>query len=307
MATTRRHYRSFFWPVLLIVIGVIALLVDLNVISADRLYRLADLWPLILIVIGLILIARRTLQGSAVELASALILLIAAGAAVAYVSVGPAIPGGTHTLTAHDQIGSLKTVTLVIDVGAADVTVVGDSALGNDLYRAVVDYSGQTPRVELNKDTGELHISQEGGFGFFGNRHLAIDLHISPAVGWSFNVNTGAANATLRLAPINVGSIEMNAGSSRVDITLGPPKGQVQIRVNGGALTLHVHRPKGTEASAQVSGGAVNLTGDGHRTGAIGNAKWQTDGYSAASDAYNIEANGGACTVTVDATAAPAD
>jgi hypothetical protein len=49
----RRHYRSFFWPVVLIVIGAIALLVDLNVISADRLYRLADLWPLILVVIGL--------------------------------------------------------------------------------------------------------------------------------------------------------------------------------------------------------------------------------------------------------------
>jgi hypothetical protein len=303
MATTRRHYRSFFWPVLLIVIGVIALLVDLNVISADRLYRLADLWPLILIVIGLILIARRTLQGSAVDLASALILLIAAGAAVAYVSVGPAIPGGTHTLTTHDQIGSLKTATVVIDVGAADVTVVGDSALGNDLYKAVINYSGQAPRVDLNKDTGELHISQEGGFGFFGNRHLAVDLHLNPAVGWSFSFNTGAANATLKLAPITVGSIEMNAGSSRVDITLGPPKGLVPIRVNGGALTVRVHRPKGTQASAQVSGGAVNLTGDGNRRGAIGNARWQSDGFSGAADFYDIEVNGGACTVTVDATA----
>jgi hypothetical protein len=65
-------------------------------------------------------------------------------------------------------------------------------------------------------------------------------------------------------------------------------------------LTVHVHRPKGTEASAQVSGGAVNLTGDGNRRGAIGSARWQTDGYGGAADAYNIEVNGGACTVTVD-------
>src|SRR5258708_24246109 len=104
----RPNYRSFFWPVVLIVIGIFALLVDLNLISADRLYRLADLWPLILIVIGLELIARRTLQGSAVDIAAVLILLIAGVGAIAYVAAGPAIPGGTHTLSASDPVGRLS-------------------------------------------------------------------------------------------------------------------------------------------------------------------------------------------------------
>src|ERR1700704_5566926 len=124
----RRHYRSFFWPVVLILIGIFALLVDLNVISGDRLYRLADLWPLILIVIGLELIARRTLQGSAVNLAAILILVIAGVGAVAYVAVGPAIPGGTHTLTASGQVGTLTAAKLDVQVGAADLTVVGDKS-----------------------------------------------------------------------------------------------------------------------------------------------------------------------------------
>src|SRR6266851_52114 len=72
----RQRYRGFFWPAVLIVIGIFALLVDLNVISADRLYRLADLWPLILIVLGLELIARRTLQGAAVDIAAVLIMVV---------------------------------------------------------------------------------------------------------------------------------------------------------------------------------------------------------------------------------------
>jgi hypothetical protein len=50
----------------------------------------------------------------------------------------------------------------------------------------------------------------------------------------------------------------------------------------------------------------VNLIGDGHRVGAIGNAKWQSDGYGTATDAYQIEVNGGACTVTVD-TSSPSE
>jgi hypothetical protein len=295
-----RHYRSFFWPVVLIVIGIFALLVDLNVISADRLYRLADLWPLILIVIGLELIARRTLQGAAVDIAAVLILVIAGVGAIAYVAVGPAIPGGTQTLTSSDQAGSLSAASLDLEVGAADVTVVGDTRMGSDLYRAVLTYSGPKPEVTLDKETGELRISQQGQFGIFGSRHLAIDLHISPSVSWSFSLNSGATNATFNLTNVKVTSIESNTGAVQLNITVGPPKGIVPISANGGALTVRVHRPSGVEVSVQVSGGAVNLTADGHHTGAIGSARWQSDGYATAGDAYSIEVNGGACTVTVD-------
>ena len=296
----RRHYRSFFWPVVLIVIGLFALLVDLNVISSDRLYRLADLWPLTLIVIGLELIARRTLQGAAVDVAAVLILLIAGVGAIAYVSVGPAIPGGTHTLSASGPVGSLTAASLDVQVGAANLTVVGDTSLGPDLYKAVLTYSGPKPEVTLNSQIGDLRISQQGEFGIFGSRHLAIDLHISPAVSWSISLNSGATNATLELTDVKVTSIETNTGASRLNIIVGQPKGMVPISANGGALTVRVHRLSGTEVSVQVSGGAVNLTADGHHAGAIGSARWQSDGYANAKDAYAIEVNGGACAVTVD-------
>jgi hypothetical protein len=300
----RHRYRSFFWPLVLIVVGLIALLIQLNVISSDRLYRLADLWPLILIVIGLELIARRALTGVAVDVATALILLIAGGAAITYVALGPAIPGGIRALDTSGQVGNLKAATVEVDVGAATINIQGNSSLGSDLYRAHIEYSGPTPKVTLDKSTGNLRISQEGGF-FVSNRHFVLDLQVSPAVTWSIQVNSGAATDTFMLGEVRVGSIELNTGASREDITLGAPKGMVPITINGGALTVRIHRPAGTQAAAHVSGGAVNLTGDGHRTGAIGSAKWQTDGYDGATDAYRIEVNGGASTVIVD-TSAPA-
>jgi hypothetical protein len=63
-----------------------------------------------------------------------------------------------------------------------------------------------------------------------------------------------------------------------------------------------VHRPAGVGVSAQVSGGVVSLTGDGHHEGGIGTVGWQSDGYADGTNAYNIEVSGGACTVTVDTT-----
>ena len=43
----RIRYSGLIWPGVLIVLGVIALLVNTNVITADRLYRLGDLWPVL--------------------------------------------------------------------------------------------------------------------------------------------------------------------------------------------------------------------------------------------------------------------
>jgi hypothetical protein len=77
----------------------------------------------------------------------------------------------------------------------------------------------------------------------------------------------------------------------------------VPITVDGGALTVNVHRPKGVAASVAVSGGAVNLTFDGRQSHAVGTVTAQTSDYNRASDRYQIQVNGGASNVTVDASA----
>jgi hypothetical protein len=179
------------------------------------------------------------------------------------------------------------------------MTVEGNGALGTDLYRAHIEYAGSKPQVSLDRSTGDLQISQNNEFGFFGSRRLVLDLQISSAVAWNFSVNTGAASDTFKLSTLKVGSMELSTGASHEDITLGAPTGVVPISVNGGALTVHIQRPSGTEASVQVSGGAVNLNADGRQYHAVGDQSWQSNGYSGAADAYRVDVNGGACNVTM--------
>src|SRR4029077_12293523 len=88
----RAGYRSFFWPAVLITVGIVALLVSSGVISADRLYLLLNLWPVILIVIGLELLGRRAFPGTAGEVAAVLIVAVAAAGAIAYVAIAPSVP-----------------------------------------------------------------------------------------------------------------------------------------------------------------------------------------------------------------------
>lgn len=295
------RYRSFFWPALLILIGVIALLANANIISVDQLARLADLWPLILVVIGLELIVGRALQGRAADVAALLIALLAVGGALAYVAAGPHLPTGTQTMDASNPLGNLSQASLQLDDGAATTTIRSSSDMGSDLYHAHITYSGQKPSVSLDTSSGQLHISQyNSGFPFFQNRRFDLDLQINSQVPWKITTNSGASTDTFRLSGVNVTSIELNTGASKEDLTLGPPTGTVQITINGGVVTVHLHRPSGTQASVDVSGGAVSLDADGHGYHGIGSESWQSDGYGSATDRYQVMVNGGASTVTMD-------
>ena len=44
------RYRSFFWPALLILAGIVALLVNVGQIPAERVFQVVNLWPLVLVV-----------------------------------------------------------------------------------------------------------------------------------------------------------------------------------------------------------------------------------------------------------------
>ena len=297
---TVRRYRSYFWPAVLILIGIVALLVNSGVISTDRLNLLFDLWPVILIVIGLELLARRAIPGQNGDVAAVLIVLLAAGGAVAYVALAPN-PTTSGKLDSHAALGNLDRAALEIDAGAATITVTGTSSLEGDLYHATITYSGSRPEIDLNRSDGTLTISQgNNGFGLFQTRRFTLDLQINSSIPWTITSNGGASTETFQLASVPLKSMDLNTGASREDITLGSPSGVVPITINGGALTVNLHRPAGTGASVNVSGGAVSLIFDGHQNRAIGEVQ---EGTGSSADTYRVQVSGGACTVTMDANA----
>lgn len=293
------RYRGLFWPAALIILGGIALLVNTNVISADRLYRLADLWPLLLIVIGLeLFVARTPMASNTAAIASVLILLVALGGTIAYVAVGPAVPR-SGTVGGSAALDGLDHASLEVNVGGATLKMVG-SDLGSDLYKASIDYSGPAPNISFERSSGHVVISQNSGFHFLGSQRFALDMKLSTKVKWSIAVHSGAATDTFDFSKLQLKSLEDDTGASREDITLGTPSGDVPIDVNGGALTVNLHRPSGTAADISVSGGAVTLNLDGRVQHAVGSVSAST---GASGDMFTVRVNGGACTVTMDTSA----
>jgi len=293
------RYRSFFWPAVLILAGVVALLVNIGALPVDRLILLVNLWPLILIVIGLEIIVRRGFQGTSADVAAALVVILAVAGSAAYVAINPS-PAATSKMDISAAVGDLHQASLDVNVGSATIEVSGGSDLGSLLYRAHVEYPGPKPDITFDGSTGALRISQNSNFPFgFANGRFRLNVQLNESVSWTVDENTGASKDTIKLPHAKVSAITVNTGASSEEMTLGPPNGIVPVEINGGALTVHIHRPSGTEVSVRVSGGADSLDADGHSQHGIGDLRYDSSGFGG-SDGYRITVNGGACTVTLD-------
>lgn len=297
------RHRSYIWPAILIVIGAVALLVNLGLLPAERLYLLVNLWPLILIVIGLELILRRSLPSRSRDIASVLILLLAIGGAAAYVIAGPTSLA-VHTFDARSPAAGVEQASLEIDVGAANMRIATSDGVEGDLYRVHVEYSASAPTITFDQATDIVRIAQGSlNIPLLQSRRLALDVKLNQSVAWSVTENSGASTTRLDLSHARIGTININTGASSHDLYLGDPTGIVPVTINGGSLNVHVHRPQGVATSIAISGGAVNLNADGRQTHGIGNVSWQSAGFSIESDGYQVEVHGGACNVTLDAAA----
>jgi hypothetical protein len=297
------RYRSFFWPALLVLVGVVALLVNTGQIPVERLGQLFDLWPLILIVIGVELILRRTMQGVAGDIAAALIVLLAIVGAASYLTLTPN-PAATKTMNSSADLGSASSMTLSLSVGGASVTI-DDAAPAGQLYQAHIEYNGSTPHVAVDTASNTLQIDQrdQGGISVFQARKFALTLHLSPSVNWAMELNSGAATIKMSVPNTHVSSLKFNTGASTDDVTLGTPASVVPVTFNAGAVTVRVHRPSGVPVSVDVSGAGLSVNVDGRSYHALGHITATQDLGGAG---YDLRVNGGACNVTVDS-AAPSD
>jgi hypothetical protein len=298
------RYRSFFWPSVLILAGVVALLVNIGGLPFERLILLVNLWPLILIVIGLEIIVRRGFHGTSADVAAALVVILAVAGGAAYIAINPS-PTATGKLDSTAPAGGLRQASVEIDAGSGTIDLSAGSDLGSQLYRAHLEYPGPRPDVTFDKSTGALLISQRSNYPFgITHGHLTVTIQLNSEVRWTITENMGASKDTLNLQHVPVSAITLNNGAADEELRLGPATGVVPVDISGGAVTVHVHRPSGTEASVTVSGGAVNLDADGHSQHGIGDLTYQSSGFDGSADGYRIRVSGGACTVTLDTTPA---
>lgn len=327
-----RGYRSLFWPLLLIGVGLVWLLGNLGVISAANLSVLARLWPLFLIAIGLdLLIGRRSaLLGALIGLGTVVLV-------VALMLAGPSLGWSSNLDVRSDSYSaplddaSSARVDLNLSVGTSTVRPLADSTnlIEADLrYVGEIDFrvEGGAERVVSLGQRGEVNVGFNP-FGFFlpwnGNNDLRWDVGLSPAVPMALSIHNGVGEANLDLSSLQLTSLSLNGGVGEIHATLPATRTPYRATVNNGVGEVSLTIMRGAALDLTVSGGVggltidvpdgaavrltsqgglgdLNLPGDLVRiSGQDHEGVWETDGFSQAELPITIEYNGGVGGLTV--------
>lgn len=306
----KRPYRSLFWPVILIGVGIIWLLGNFNIIPAANISMLLNLWPVILIVIGLdILFARRSPLAGAVIAALAIILVIAVLAA------GPALglPAGPtlQSRTINEPIGGAQSAEISLDLSSIP-TRVGSSQDRANLFEGQIDYYGALDYNSTGNPNRRISLSHHYSgnvltWDMFANAQWKIGL--SPDVPINLIVDGGSGSSQFDLSGLNLTAFELDQGSGSFTLSLPasaqsytarikggsgslrldlPGSGNLTVRLNGASGSLNLNVPSGTAVRLEVvndGSGSVNVPSWLNRVSGSGKqGTWESSNYNQAAN-----------------------
>lgn len=279
---SRYRYRSAFWGVVLVAIGVVLLLHNLEVISGENLAMLALLWPILIIGIGVdLLLGRRSWA------LGGLIGVITVGLIVVFMLVGPGLgwAGDTDLKTQSftTPVSQATSAHVAFDSSSygADVHALEASA-GPDrlLLDATVSYQGSVEFETSGEQQKTVTIETKGRRWWWG--WLDLDdadpwkIGLDPALPLSLSVESSTGSSHLDLAGLRLTGLELDMSAGRTQLALPAVEGQgypVKLHLSSGDLEVEAAPNARIDMSVDMSSGDarvvlgaesdINLTFDG--------------------------------------------
>jgi len=296
----------------LLVLGILLLLNNLEYLPWSIWSSLWPFWPLLLVLLGVeAFVTGRVAWGTLVLL---LVLVPLTGLAVKFGSIASHWSEATSSAparlssTVHQTLNGATSATVRIEygVGALDVGPLAEDATASDL---LVD--GQIfghgsvqfdTRYDVSNGLGTLRIAPRDGSGLNSGGKVDLDagrvaIQLNRNVPLDLRVDTGAAVTTLNLADLRVSNLTMQTGASRSQIVL-PAHGQTAVRIEGGAAAITLEIPPTMAARIMVDDGPNTIQIDQTRFPKDGR-EYRSPGFDAASDRATIRLSVGASRVVV--------
>jgi hypothetical protein len=303
-----------FWGLFLISLGAVPLLVKTGTVDAATLAGAFHLWPIILIAIGLGLVAGRSQVALVGTVATAIILGIVAGAALATGGAWFGLLGdcarGRDVTTHEAQAGTFTSPAAVqLQLNCGEVQIATQP--GTDW---VLDANAGGPQPEVTAAQDRLQVSSPDN----GARYQAWVLRLPSTALGDIDLRANAGSGTVDLSGARLASfiaeinafdlsvdaggatidrvnLTMNAGRSRIILGSGPVSGS--LSVNAGAIELCV--PAGSQLRIHLTDQITFAHNLDDRGLAKSGGTWTRSGGDPAS-AIDLSVSGAAASFTLD-------
>ena len=264
-----RRFTNIFWPLLLISVGIIWLLSNLELLPRFSINAFFSLWPLILVAVGLNLLFAARFPWLRPWIAVGTLAL-----AVALVILSPnlGIPLTPELKEAHfsEPVGDATSARVVLDISIG-VTEVRSLSGGGNLFeadityldRAEFDVSGseeKTIHLDIHNETNTVGFFNFGDF--FDGQGLRNDIGLSADIPLELVVNAGVGEADLDLSGLTLKSVRVNGGVGNFKITLPSQEELYTVDINGGVGRVTITIQEGANVSLDLTGGVGEFTID---------------------------------------------
>lgn len=263
----RRRYRSLFWAIVLIAVGVVWLLANVDVISQDNLAMLALLWPILLVGIGVdLLVGRRS------PAAGAVVGVVTVGLIIVFMLLGPTFgwTGDTElkTETFSTPAGEATSARVTLDLSrySADVYALDPSTspdrpllVATATYRGSVDLqsSGDAEKTVVLESKSSWWRS----LGSVGD--TPWDIGLDPGIPLDLSVRTSSGSGSLDLSQLEITGLQVDASSGSTRVILPVSTGaSYPVALEASSGRMEVEAPDGAQVDMTIdmSSGETRVT-----------------------------------------------
>jgi hypothetical protein len=282
---------QLFWGGLLIIVGTLLLLDNLNVVETN-LAALWQLWPLLLVAAGLSVLSVRntlwkTLSTLFVFVMLGFVLLVGLG--VLDTNTNSSIQNDSTIVLLNENTSKAETS---IKMGAGTLTI--SSAKQEEVVRANIT-SSFAELVETQRQEGDSQLisleTKGSGTWWFGAQKNELDVVLSQNIPQSILLDVGALSMNADLSEIELSSLNVKTGASSVLLRLGERSASLPVTIDAGASSVKLAAPKESGIRVEIDGGlsSRNLEGLVDR----GNGIFETENYDTADKKITITVKSG--------------
>lgn len=308
-----KERRSFFWPILLISLGVLFLLSNLEILPWSTWNVLWRFWPVLLIAIGIdVLIGQRSPAGAVI---SAVLILALIGGAVGLAVFADQIPlfsdytqpDEWQNIQLEEPLGDYRSASVIIDwtslPGRLEALEGSSSLLEADLvYRGelVFDVDQQDDRAVVKLDTRDSWT----GFRFPASPGpgASWDVSLSPELPLYLTLDSGSGSCQFDLTGLQIANLVVDSGSGSIALQLpGGLSYPAVIDSGSGSVRIEIPADTGLRLTLDSGSGAFRpgdrlLLVSGERRG---DGVWETEGYPGAEHQIELKIDQGSGSVTI--------
>ena len=266
----RRRSRSFFWPIILISVGVLLLLSNLEIVPWPTWNVLWRFWPLILVAVGIdVLIGQRSAVGSVISAFLILALIATAAGVVFFAEQIPFIADyiqDTPWQTDHIEqaLNDYESASILIDWTSQPGTIQAlknsDNLIEGDLtYKGelIFDVQPQKSKVDIRLDT---RLIENWVIVPFQNKPDAKwDISLTPEIPLDLTLDTGSGSCDFDLSDLLLEEFYLESGSGSISLSL--PEGQsYPVKIDSGSGSVRITIPDDAGIRIRIDSGSGSFS-----------------------------------------------